>query len=313
MIENIDTKHSGSSRANGTSYKERRVVLSPEQTQVPALAVFGYARGTRAELPVIAHRHREKFEFVLLLQGIQQYTASGVNYTVYAPGAFVTQPGEEHASAENMGGESEMLWFQIDMHPHDEFTQNDFLGLAGKAADELYERLYHFDGRQFELDSKLASQFREAFLQLENGDRLRGQMLFAYCLATLISSDAEVQALSPDIDRAKQYILIHIGEAIDQDELQLASGLSAGELRKKFEAQIGMSPREFINLQKIEHSKQDVARGKKSIAEIAFDYHFSSVNHFKLLFKKTTGVSVSKYRKLALKGKLDSEESPLSR
>lgn len=303
MIQRMDDRRGGTS-APGPRRGEFRVVLSQEQSRIPALAVFGHASGAKAELPVIPHRHRGKFEFVLLLRGIQRFTASGVDYTVYAPSVFLTRPGEEHASVENVGEESEILWFQIDMQPHDDFSQNDFLGLHGPAADELYDRLEHFDGRQLELDELLVDQFRESFLLLSEGDRLRGHALFLYCLMTLLGGAAAVQALTPDIDRAKQYILLHIGEQIDQDELLLASGLSASDFRRKFEAQIGISPREYINQQKIERAKTDVARGKKSVAEIAFDYHFSSVNHFRLLFKKATGMSVSKYQKQAKKGKL---------
>ena len=303
MIQQIDGGRAGAP-APRPQRGEYRVVLTPEQSLIPALAVFGHAAGAKAELPVIPHRHRGKFEFVLLLRGIQRFTASGVDYTVYAPSVFLTQPGEEHASVENVDEGCEILWFQIDMQPHDSFSANDFLGLHGPAADELYDRLGRFDGRQLELDELLAEQFCESFLLLSQGDRLRGHALFLYCLTTLLDSAAAVQALSPDIDRAKQYILLHISEQIDQDELLLASGLSAADFRRKFEAQIGMPPREYINLQKIERAKTDVARGKKSIAEIAFDYHFSSVNHFRLLFKKATGMSVAKYQKRAKKGKL---------
>lgn len=274
--------------------QEYHVTLSPNRTALPGLVIFGHAFGQKAELPLIAHRHKDKYEFVILLQGIFSHSVSNVNYTAYVGDCFITKPNEEHHSIGWQGPPGEFLWFQIDA------SCDGFLGLNEADAALFQNCIDRISARQLSLSESLQKGFLTSFhllSHLRDEERLKGRLLFLYCFMELLETKGEMQFLSPDIDQAKQYILLHIKEAIDIDELLLESGLSLSQFRHKFEKQIGLTPRDYINQQKIHHSKKEVLETRRPITDIAYIYHFSSVNFYKLLFKRIVGLSPAQYRK----------------
>lgn len=272
-----------------------RIVLLEEQTGITSLSIFGHATNNKAELPLIEHYHKNKLEFVILVEGVQHYTASGVNYTLYGGDVFLTQPNEVHSSGQSPQSVNEILWFQIDMS-----DAGNFLDLPEREAIHLYNELLNLSVYQFTIPRLLINRFLEAFALLCNnrvGDKIKGRSLFIYCLLHLLETRETVQRLSEDIHAAKQYILMHVKEPIDMEDLLGVSGLSSSRFKQKFKEQIGLTPREFINLQKIEDAKLSVAATKKSITDIAFDYSFSSSNYFCVVFKQFTGYSPKEYRR----------------
>lgn len=285
-----------------------RITLTAEELNIPGLASFGHAAGEKAEMPVIDHRHKDKFEFVLQVSGVRRFSAEGVKYTVYAKSAFLTLPNEAHAGEEVDRDSGEIYWFQLDISdpPH-------FLGLSGEEALRCHSALTALRARQLALDETLLHAFRESFALLSSRDALvrsQGHALFLYALLRMIQKSPAITALTEDIDRAKQYILAHIQEAIDPDELLLLTGLSMQDFRRKFEKQIGQKPRDYINRMKIEAAAKIVAQSRKSLAEIAYAYHFSSVSIFKMHFKKYFGISPSKYRRECRRSAKKTEREP---
>jgi len=272
-----------------------REVLTEEETGIPGLTVFGHAADLRPILPTMAHQHRNRFEILLLKRGLRRLSASGAEYTLYPGQAFLVRPNEEHKSLDEQPSRGEIYWFQLDMS----VRSGLFLGLSPRESDALYRILSGFEGRLLELPERLLRRFEEAFFLL-SGEGLapvEGHALFAGALCGLLSCQPSLELLTPDIDRAKQYILLHVKEVIDIDELLLASGLPLGEFREKFQSQIGCSPRDFINRCKIERASRMVACSSRSVADIAYAYHFSSAAVFKLLFKRQMGMSPGKYRR----------------
>lgn len=275
--------------------RKDRVVLLGEQTWIPSLALFGHATNNKAELPLIDHYHKGKMEFVILVEGIQKYTASGVEYTLYGGDVFVTQPNEVHSSGKSPQAVNEILWFQIDLTK----TEN-FLGLNESNGIHVFNRLLNFEARKYQLERSLIQQFLQAFNLLcanNINDKIKGHSMFIYCLMCLLDEKPVLTTLSKDIDQAKQYILMHIHDAISMDDLVGTSGLSISRFKQKFKEQIGFTPREYINYMKIEKAKERVANTKESITDIAFDFSFSTSNYFCVVFKQFTGYSPKEYRK----------------
>lgn len=274
---------------------KHRTVLIGEQTWIPSLPTLGHATNNRAELPLINHYHKDKMEFVILIEGIQKFIASGVEYTLYGGDVFITQPNEEHSTGKSPQSVNEMLWFQIDLSEH-----TNFLGLNEQNSIHLLNRILNFRGRKFQIDRGLINKFVEAFnLLCKNNvnEKIKGQNLFLYCLLCLLDEKPILITLSSDIDAAKQYILTHLTEPIYMDELVGSSGISVSHFKHKFKEQIGLTPREYINHMKIDKAKERVAKGNESITDIAFDYGFSTSNYFCVVFKQFTGQSPKEYRK----------------
>lgn len=276
--------------------------MLPEQTTINSLSTLGHATNNKAELPLINHYHKDKVEFVIVIDGIQRYTASDISYTLYGGDVFYTMPGEFHSSGQSPQAVNEILWFQIDVS-----VSENLLNLPQNEAVLLFEKLNSFKARQFQISRRLINLFIESFELFMNDspiEKLKGRSLFVYCLMNMLECEATVQTLTDDIGSAKQYILNHILEAIDMDELLGISGLSVSRFKQKFKEQIGLSPREFINSTKIEKSKRQIAMTKKSITDIAFDYSFSSSNYFCVVFKQFTGYSPKNFRKKYQQGKI---------
>ena len=276
-----------------------RQVLTAEETGVPGLSVFGRGAGLRPILPMLEHQHTNKFEFIITLRGMRRIQTGGECCTLYPRQAFAAHPNEPHFSPEDQPAQGEILWFQLDP------TCRDFLGLPPWEVRELLRLLADFRGRLLELPHPLAEAFLQCFHLLQGGiaERLEGRSLFVCSLIRLLGCHAPLEQLTPDIDRAKQYILLHVKEAIDMDELLLASGLPLVEFRREFQAQLGCTPRDYINRQKIQRSRKTIANTRRSITDIAYEYHFSSASFFKLLFKRQTGMSPAKYRRTCQKKK----------
>lgn len=277
-----------------TIRKDRRVLIG-DQTWLGSLTTFGHAVNNKAELPLVNHYHKDKMEFVIVVDGIQKYTASDIEYTLYGGDVFITQPNEAHSSGKSPQAVNELLWFQIDLSP-----AKDFLGLNEQGGIQLLNRIVNFEGRKFQLDKELITGFLRAFNHICKNDineKVKGQCLFVYCLMCLLDQKPTLTVLSKDIDSAKQYILTHITETIDMDILIGTSGLSSSRFKQKFKEQVGFTPREYINYMKIDKAKEQIASSKDSITDIAFDFSFSTSNYFCVVFKQFTGYSPKEYRK----------------
>lgn len=101
---------------------------------------------------------------------------------------------------------------------------------------------------------------------------------------------------SPLIDRAVSYILKNIANEITLGKV--ADYLKTGTtyLSTKFKEEMGVSFTDFVNIQKVEKSKELLLFTDKSIAEIAAYLSFSSQGYFQIIFKKYTGTTPNAFR-----------------
>ena len=91
--------------------------------------------------------------------------------------------------------------------------------------------------------------------------------------------------MSPDIGRTLDYILDHITSELSLEELASLANLSCSQYKQKFKKQLGISPRRFINQQKIEQAKQLLQEGM-SVTDIAMFLGFNTSGYFSTVFKK---------------------------
>ncbi len=73
--------------------------------------------------------------------------------------------------------------------------------------------------------------------------------------------------------------------------------VSEALLRRKFKAQTGMSPKEYIITQRIEMAKQLLETGSFSQGEISERCGFADVKYFRCAFKNQVGISPREYQK----------------
>ena len=97
---------------------------------------------------------------------------------------------------------------------------------------------------------------------------------------------------------AVNHITMHNNKKIKNAELAALTGFSTDYFRKIFAQTYGMSPIEYINNLKIKKAKEMLMSDYISITDIAISLGYENIYDFSRSFKKTTGISPSKYRNM---------------
>ena len=84
----------------------------------------------------------------------------------------------------------------------------------------------------------------------------------------------------------------------DLKEMSLRSGYSVSRFCELFTKQYGYSPVSFVISERINLAKKYLLSGKMTVAAVAKECGFSSINYFSRVFKKFTGFSPSEFAKL---------------
>ncbi|HZG74228.1 MAG TPA: response regulator [Paenibacillus sp.] len=109
--------------------------------------------------------------------------------------------------------------------------------------------------------------------------------------------------LEPDtIHRIKQFIEEHSHEDISLEAIGKRVGLSPFYISKMFKEQLGVNYIDFLTECRIEKAKRLMADPEKSMKEIAFEVGYHDPNYFSKVFKKTSDLSPTDYRKRLLHG-----------
>ena len=109
---------------------------------------------------------------------------------------------------------------------------------------------------------------------------------------------------SKPVRQVRDYVLVHIGEAITTEALAKECGMNRTYLCERFTEETGMTLGQYVTQTKIEEAKRLMDITQKSIAEIAEYLGYSSQSHFQRVFKKVTGITPGEYRS---KGKRSAE------
>ena len=96
------------------------------------------------------------------------------------------------------------------------------------------------------------------------------------------------------------YVHQHLTENILVDDLCRKAYMSRNLFFKWFKEQVGITPLEYINNERIKMAKQLLANVRESISSVSFQCGFADVNYFVRLFKKTEGITPGTYRSCTL-------------
>ena len=102
--------------------------------------------------------------------------------------------------------------------------------------------------------------------------------------------DARVQA-------AMEFLTRHLAEPVAMDALADACGLSASRLAHLFRAQVGLTPQQFLEGQRLERGRQLLELTPHPIGAIAAEVGYENPFYFTLRFKRAMGLSPRDYRK----------------
>lgn len=103
-----------------------------------------------------------------------------------------------------------------------------------------------------------------------------------------------------DDDRLRRvlaYVDEHLAEEITLSDLANVACLSLFHFARAFATAVGMPPHRYITGRRLENAKKQIAAGKVSMSEVAFDCQFSSQSSFGRAFRRATGMTPAEYRR----------------
>lgn len=267
-----------------------------ERLQLPGLHMIGRARFRKAWDALDTHYHKT-MEIVVVINGSQQYIVNDTMYSLYGGTMFLTRPNEIHGNGKMPQNVCEFIWFQLELH-----GAENFLGLSGEQAQYLYSRIINNKRRTIDVshkDLELLQQVWEQLTSSQSSRRFLGNIGLIQFLATYFCDEphsAGGGGVSPDIQRARQYIDQNLTSDLRIAGIAERCHISESHFKTKFRVQMGITPLGYITSQRIELAKRMLKYSGESITDIAISLNFSSSNYYSSVFKQYTGYSPSEFR-----------------
>lgn len=271
---------------------KERIIYTQEQHHVPG--VHALARHTMKDsIPSLKwHYHENSFEFTISTKGTFSFSTQTSSYRFSGGDVFIAFPDEIHGTNDIPVSVGEIYWFQLDVS-----NPKKFLFMNEDTAIHMIENLRALPHHVVQANAEeIRPLIQQAFYLAQRNEEpefiASYLQLFLYLL--IHSANNEKFALSPDIGRTLNYILDNITEELPLEELAALANLSCSQYKQKFKKQLGISPRHFINQQKIEHSKLLLLEGM-SVTDIAMLLGFTTSSYFSTVFKKYTLYTPTEY------------------
>lgn len=270
-----------------------RTIYTTRELNIPGLRMFGKHTMNQACAPLSPHFHRDAWEFTFVSDGTLTFQAGGTDYELSGYDIFMTRPNEVHSTNLLPLSAGEIYWFQLE-----DAGAERLLFLDREAKEDLLSGLSRLREHAFRPGGpRLLQQVRRAFELAEGRQHYRAAaslLLVLYEIMALSRND--LRSLSSDMERILLYIRENITSELPLEELASICGLSLSQFKQKFKAQMGISPRHYINYRKIQLSKQMLAE-HRAVTDIAMDLGFGSSSYFTVVFRRFNACTPSEYLK----------------
>lgn len=281
-----------SEKTNNSNF---RIEFNDKQTTVRGFFNFGRQINISAEQPLCLHKHENAFEFVIAKEGTFEFWVDNKTYSISGNEIFISLPDELHSSAKSPLTVGEFFWIQIDMS-----EDNNFLFLNHEAAETLKRRLYSINTHVIETADKTIVELCSDIYKMLIGENLKADKYkISNYVAFLIEKITEATAtrketVTDDIKKVVEYIKENIYDEISIDKLASYQNLSTTYFKLKFKAQMGISPGNFINKEKINLAKSLLMEGK-SVTDVGVMLGFSTPSYFSQVFRKYTTMTPTQF------------------
>ncbi len=245
------------------------------------------------------HHHAE-LELGYIIEGEGTYHLENEQYEVHAGDLFLVRTNEQHCVPTIRS--PELVSFNIHIEPYflwnvcADFIENCYLRML--IHPELPIRhCFHDKANHMEILRELMSDPET------NRFRIRRNLVDLLTVLlhenTLPESAGETDFISPkvdDIQNAICYIQEHLTEALSLNDLAHAANMSRSHLSTHFKLITGISPYEYLIIQRIELAVTLLRETNLSVTETAQNCGFTNLANFNKAFKRITGMTPREYR-----------------
>ncbi|MDB5539753.1 MAG: hypothetical protein JWQ89_1480 [Devosia sp.] len=158
---------------------------------------------------------------------------------------------------------------------------------AAPAVDRMADACLRLMGAPELLSGEVSAAAYEAMTALHDG---------------LFGAAPAATPVAPPIARAQNFIATHLGEPLGVDRLALVAGLSRAHFVRRFSAEAGLSPSDFVFAARMERAMRLLVATDQPVAAIATATGFANGNYFAKAFRRLHGTSPGEYRSAAAAG-----------
>ena len=109
--------------------------------------------------------------------------------------------------------------------------------------------------------------------------------------------NAQASRIDPRVKQTMDFLCQHLHDTVSTPMLAARGGLSPSRLAHLFRDHTGMSPQQFLELQRLNRAGKLLELTSRSIQDISEEVGFNCPFYFSLRFKRHTGLSPRDYRK----------------
>ena len=289
-------------------WEEHKKVITHAQHGIPGIGNFSYWNLSRAWAPTPKHYHSDIIEIHCLIKGKRVCELGDKVYTVTGNEMFITFPYEEHSNSGYHLSPYSFYGFQVNLK-----DPEHLLGLNREYSRALFTILSSLPHRHLRFAPQDTLLLKQAFDNISDGnsEALYLGVQFLTCFLFKIPEFVPVnenqrKVFDPNIQRVLDYIEKNFREPQQLHDLAVLSGYSLSRFKIKFKEEVGITPANYITIQKLEYAKKMLIRTDYPISRIALDAGFSSSNYFTTVMQKLAYCTPSGYRELH-RGKLHEE------
>ncbi len=269
----------------------RQCTAGLEVDGIPWMPIVGRNSFVRTASPSPWHTHRGCIEIVYCQHGMCEYESRGQIYRLTPGRVFVSRPTESHRMLSNPKGLATCyLLFRLPGR-----------GTNGPFAPEVAfwaKRLKQLP-RLFDAGSRTGSWFVRLFRILDTRfadlaeRRIRLHHVCTGLLLSVIDASTTQFATgkSDRIAALASEMRTHPERGYPIEELSARIGFSASSLLQGFKTTTGYTPHAYLLKCRVDYAKALLARGDRSITQIASMLGFPSPQHFATQFRNATGMS----------------------
>lgn len=283
-------------------FSEYKKIITADHHGIPGLGNLSHF-SLSSDSPIPLHYHSDIIEIHCIVKGQRtiQIVQDGTmhQYTARGNEMMLTYPFELHETAMFAKNRNEFYGIQLNIR-----KGVSFLGLNEEYGNMLRQEVMSLKHHIIKAGHSQISMLRTAFNLFAYGsdtDKYAGVSYLTCFLFSLKYLEPVYQSVQTPANAAIQNALLYISENIESNislqELADISGYSLSHFKFKFKEYFGITPAEYICMQKISVAEKELSSSDISITELAHKLSFSSSNYFCTVFKKLLGYTPSDYRK----------------